>query len=81
MSGNVEESALAEFRSVNTLVPEHAFRNINDFNATGMLMGRLMHFSRPRIEFKRFIHSNTDARDYKPAVSRKNPVHPVHRCE
>ena len=40
-----------------------------------------MRFSRPRIEFKRFTQSNTDARDYNPAVSRKNPVHPVYRCE
>ena len=49
--------------------------------ACGYQVGLLIHFGKRTLEFKRFTRSNTDAQDCKPAVSRKNPVHPVHRCE
>ena len=47
----------------------------------GFQVGLLLHFGKRKLECKRLTRSNTDARDYKPAVSGKNPVHPVHRCE
>ena len=81
MSGNIEEKEVVELKSVTTRVPEHAAQTINDFNATGMPLGRLIHFGKPTLEFKCFTRSNTDGQDCKPAVSRKNPVHPVHPCE
>ena len=46
--------------------------------AYGFQVERLIRFGEPTLEFKRFVPSNTDAKDYKPAVSGKNPVHPVH---
>ena len=49
--------------------------------ACGFQVERLIRFGEPNLEFKRFVPSNTDVQDYKPAVSRMNPVHPVHRCE
>ena len=77
----VEEKVVVELKSVKTLVPEHAAQTINYLTATGIQVGLLINFGNPTLEFKRFTRSNTDAKDYKPAVSRKNPVHPVHRCK
>ena len=37
----------------------------------GFQVGLLLHFGKRRLECKRLTRSNTDARDYKPAVSRK----------
>ena len=39
--------------------------------ACGFEVGLLLHFDKRRLECKRLTRSNTDARDYKPAVSRK----------
>ena len=77
----VEEKVVVELKSVKTLVPEHAAQTINYLNATGIQVGLLINFGKPTLEFKRFTRSNTDAQEYKPAVSSKNPVYPVHRCE
>ena len=77
----VEEKVVVELKSVKTLVPEHAAQTINYLTGTGMQVGLLINFGKPTLEFKRFTRSNTDVRDYKPAISRKNPVHPVHRCK
>ena len=71
---------MVELKSVKTLVPEHEAQTINYLNATGIQVGLLINFGRPTLEFKRFTRSKTDAKNYKPAVSRKNPVHPVHPC-
>jgi len=77
----VEEKVVVELKSVKALVPEHAARTINYLTGTGMQVGLLINFGKPTLEFKRLTRSNTDVRDYKPAISRKNPVHPVHRCK
>ena len=76
----VEEKVVVELKSVKTLVPEHAAQTINYLNAIGIQVGLLINFGKPTLEFKRFTRSNTDEQDYKTAVSRKNPVYPVHRC-
>ena len=73
----VEEKVVVELKSVKTLIPEHEAQTINYLNATGIQVGLLINFGKPTLEFKRFTRSNADAQEYKPAVSRKNPVH---RC-
>ena len=77
----VEEKVMVELKSAKALIPEHEAQTINYLNATGIQVGLLINFGKPALEFKRFTRSNTDAQEYKPAVSRKNPVHPVHPCE
>ncbi len=77
----VEEKVVVELKVVKTLVPEHAAQTINYLNATGIQVGLLINFGKPTLEFKRFTRGNTDAQEYKPAVSSNNPVHPVHRCK
>ncbi len=52
--------------------------------ACGFQVRLLVHFGKRTLEFNGFTRRNADARDHRPAVSRKNPVHPVypvHRCE
>ena len=60
--------------------PPHA-RLTPAMMAHGSQVGRLIHFGKHRLEFKRLSGSNTGAQVRKPVVSRKTPVHPVHRCE
>ena len=36
-------------------------------NATGIEVGLLINFGKPKLEFKRLTRSNTDAQDYKTA--------------
>ena len=77
----VEKKVVVELKSAKALIPEHEAQTINYLNATGIQVGLLINFGKPALEFKRFTRSNTDAQEYKPAISRKNPVHPVHPCE
>jgi len=49
--------------------------------ACGCQVGLLIHFGKCTLVFRSFTRNNTHTRNYKPAVSRTNPVHPVHRCE
>ena len=67
----LKKKVVVELKSVKTLVPEHEAQTINYLNATGIQVGLLINFGRPKLEFRRFTRINTDAQDYKPAVSRK----------
>ena len=50
----VEEKVLVELKAVKTLLPEHEDQIINYLNATGIKIGLLINFGKPRLEFKRF---------------------------
>ena len=61
----VEERVVVELKSVKTLVPEHEAQVINYLNATGIQVGLLINFGRPKLEFRRFTRSNRDTRDFR----------------
>ena len=59
----VEKKVVVELKSVKTLVPEHEAQTINYLNATGIPVGLLINFGRPKLEFRRFTRSNAVAKD------------------
>ena len=61
----VEKKVVVELKSVKALVPEHEAQTINYLNATGIQVGLLINFGRPKLEFRRFTRSNAAAKDYK----------------
>ena len=58
----VEEKVVVELKSVKTLVPEHEAQTINYLNATGIQVGLLINFGRPKLEFRRYTRSNRHTR-------------------
>ena len=53
----VEGKVLVELKAVKSLAPEHEAQVINYLNATGIEVGLLINFGRPRLEFKRFTRN------------------------
>jgi len=52
----VEDKVILELKAVRALTPEHQAQLINYLNATGMEVGLLINFGRPKLEYKR-LHS------------------------
>jgi len=50
----VEQKVLVELKAVKAIAPEHEAQVINYLNATGIQVGLLINFGKPRLEFKRF---------------------------
>ena len=49
----VEGKVIVELKAVSTLAPEHSAQTINYLKATGIEVGLLINFGRPKIEYKR----------------------------
>jgi GxxExxY protein len=49
----VEDKVIVELKAVTALVPEHQAQVINYLKATGIEVGLLVNFGRPRIDIKR----------------------------
>ena len=54
----VEDKVLMELEAVKALAPEHQAQLINYLNATGVEVGLLVNFGRPRLEYKR-LHNRS----------------------
>jgi GxxExxY protein len=53
----VEEKVIVELKAVKALAPEHQAQIINYLKATGIDVGLLINFGKPRLEYKRFTRS------------------------
>ena len=53
----VEEKVIVELKAVKALAPEHQAQIINCLIATGIDVGLLINFGKPRLEYKRFTRS------------------------
>ena len=53
----VENSVLVELKAAKDLSPAHKAQTINYLKATGISVGLLINFGKPKIEFKRFTRS------------------------
>ena len=51
----VDNCVLVELKAVNSLRPEHEAQIINYLKGTGIQIGLLVNFGRPKLEWKRFI--------------------------
>ncbi len=49
----VENKVIVELKAVSALAPEHSAQTINYLKATGIEVGLLINFGRPKIEYKR----------------------------
>ena len=49
----VEDKVIVELKAVSALAPEHSAQTINYLKATGIEVGLLINFGRPKIEYKR----------------------------
>jgi len=49
----VEDKVLLEIKAVRALAPEHQAQVINYLKATGLEVGLLLNFGRPKLEYKR----------------------------
>lgn len=49
----VDDKVIVELKAVSALVPEHSAQTINHLKATGIEVGLLINFGRPKIEYKR----------------------------
>ena len=49
----VENKVIVELKAVSALAPEHSAQTINYLKATGIDVGLLINFGRPKIEYKR----------------------------
>ena len=59
----VEEKVIVELKAVKTLLPEHEAQVINYLNATGMEVGLLINFGKPKLEFKRLTRKKDFRQD------------------
>jgi len=50
----VEGKVVVELKTVRELAPEHEAQVINYLNATGLEVGLLINFGKPRLEYRRF---------------------------
>ena len=53
----VEDRVIVELKAVNSLTGEHEAQVINYLNATGIPVGLLINFGKPKLEFKRFTRT------------------------
>ena len=60
----VENSVLIELKAIRSLAPQNEAQIINYLQATGIEVGLLFNFGKPRLEYKRFTR-------------KKNPAHSV----
>ena len=51
----VENSVIIELKAVSTFKPEHEAQIINYLKASGIRVGLLINFGKPKLEWKRFI--------------------------
>jgi len=49
------DKIILEVKAVETLLPEHEAQIINYLKATGLQLGLLVNFSKPRLEYKRLV--------------------------
>ena len=49
----VDNKVIVELKAVSALAPEHSAQTINYLKATGIEVGMLINFGRPKIEYKR----------------------------
>ena len=49
----VDDKVIIELKAVSALAPEHSAQTINYLKATGIEVGLLINFGRPKIEYKR----------------------------
>jgi len=49
----VDDKVIVELKAVSALAPEHSAQTINYLKATGIEVGLLINFGRPKIEYKR----------------------------
>ena len=49
----IEDKVIVELKAVYVLTPEHSAQTINYLKATGIEVGLLINFGRPKIEYKR----------------------------
>ena len=54
----VEEKVIVELKAVKEITPEHKAQVINYLNATGLEVGLLINFGRPKLQYKRFTRSH-----------------------
>ncbi len=52
----VEDRVVVEIKAVKALTPEHLAQVINYLKATGLQVGLLVNFGRPKVEYKRLYH-------------------------
>jgi len=52
----VEEQVIVELKCVDTFSNEHLAKCINYLKASGLKMGLLINFQKPRVEWKRIIY-------------------------
>ena len=52
----IEGVVIVELKCVDQILPEHQAQLINYLKVSGVLVGLLVNFSKPRLEFKRLHH-------------------------
>ena len=57
----VEEKVIVELKAVKELINEHQAQTINALNATGIDVGLLVNFGKPRVEYKRLYRRRQDS--------------------
>ena len=50
----IEDIIIIEQKAVNNLLPEHKAQLINSLKATGIGIGFLVNFGKPKVEYRRF---------------------------